>query len=169
MIAQHTIVRDATPEDAISLEQVFRESWRHAYRGIIPHCELEAIIARHDRGFWRRIAKGAAGPLVLEVAGVVAGYASFGPSRARGGGYEGEIFELYLTPTHQGLGFGERLFESARHRLDEMRARGLIVWALSENESACAFYERRGGRPVARGETNLGGKRLEKIAFGWPG
>ena len=69
--------------------------------------------------------------LVLEVSGDVVGYATLGPSRTRGR-FEGEIYELYMAPPHQGLGFGECLFEACRYRLDERRLSGLLVWALAE-------------------------------------
>lgn len=31
--------------------------------------------------------------------------------------YSGEIFEIYLLPEYQGLGFGRRLFNAARQEL----------------------------------------------------
>jgi GNAT superfamily N-acetyltransferase len=104
--------------------------------------------------------------LVLDVGGAVAGYATFGNSRQRGR-YQGEIYELYLDPLYQGLGLGEHLFEGCRHALDMRRLDGLIVWALLGNSSACDFYWRRGGRPVASTFTRIGGERLEKVAFAW--
>ena len=81
---------------------------------------------------------------------IVAGYATVGPARVRGE-YEGEIYELYVTPTYQGLGFGERLFEACRYHLDARQLSGLIVWALADNMAATDFYWRRGGRPVGAG------------------
>lgn len=47
--------------------------------------------------------------LVVEVAGVVAGYATLGLSRARGLPHDGEIYELYLRPEYQGIGLGSLL------------------------------------------------------------
>ena len=70
---------------------------------------------------------------------------------------KGEIYELYLAPIYQGLGFGERLFETCRFRLDKARLDGLIVWALNENEAAIDFYVRRGGRPRFSSSEHFGG------------
>ena len=77
------------------------------------------------------------------------------------------IYELYLDPVCQGVGFGEHLFEGCRHALDMRKLRGLIVWALLDNTPACDFYWRRGGRPVASTFTKIGGAKLEKVAFTW--
>ena len=110
--------------------------------------------------------RGGEHPLVLEVAGTIAGYATFGAARWKGP-YEGEIFEIYLEPAHQGLGFGEHLFESARQKLDHRRLKGLLVWALADNVGACEFYVRRGGRQIVRTCERFGAVKLEKLGFGW--
>lgn len=104
--------------------------------------------------------------LVLEVAGALVGYATLGTARTRSR-YQGEIYELYLIPTYQGLGFGEYLFEACRSALDAQRLKGLIVWALIDNPVATAFYWRRGGRPFTSAFDRIGGKKLEKAAFVW--
>ena len=92
--------------------------------------------------------------LVLDAAGVVAGYATFG--RSRGSRiYQGEIYELYLAPVYQGIGLGEHLFEACRNRFDDRSLNGLMVWALAENDDAVDFYWRRGGRPVGRSQGTI--------------
>jgi ribosomal protein S18 acetylase RimI-like enzyme len=161
------LVRKGTPADATALGQLFRDSWELAYRGIIPHVHLEALIRRRDASAWRGALNKSDGVLVLDVGSVVAGYASFGRARGRGR-YQGEIYELYVAPIYQGLGFGEHLFEASRHALDLRGLKGLVVWALADNEAACNFYWRRGGRPVARVVDKIGGVKLAKTGFGWP-
>jgi ribosomal protein S18 acetylase RimI-like enzyme len=159
-------VRKGIPRDAEALAGVFRDSWELAYRGIIPHLHLETMIRRRDKSWWASAVKGSEGLLVLEVAGVTAGYVTYGRSRGRSK-LQGEIYELYLAPSHQGLGFGEHLFEAARHALDERRLNGLVVWALKDNTAAADFYRRRGGRPFAKSVDKIGGAKLEKIAYAW--
>jgi ribosomal protein S18 acetylase RimI-like enzyme len=124
------------------------------------------MIKRRGADWWRSTIKSGNGVLVLQVSGIVAGYATLGAARARGM-QEGEIYELYITPTHQGLGFGELLFEACRNQLDTRQLSGLIVWALADNDRAAEFYWRRGGRPVGSGFERFGDKRLKKIAFAW--
>ncbi len=159
-------VRNAKVGDAKALAAVFRESWLGAYLGIIPHPHLENMIRRRNVRAWASSMRAGEPVLVLEFEGNVAGYATLGASRKRGP-YQGEIYELYLSPTYQGLGFGELLFEACRNRLDERRLKGLVVWALSANTAATDFYWRRGGRPFAKTYEAIGGVKLEKIAFGW--
>lgn len=162
-------IRKARVSDAKALADVFKNSWLDAYRGIIPHLHLDSLIRRRGAAWWAETLR--AGDtdtvLVLEVAGKVAGYATLGRARLRGIG-EGEIYELYLDPSHQGLGLGELLFEGCRATLDQRSLNGLVVWALSGNTLATGFYWRRGGRPVARMYDRMGGAKLEKVAYAWP-
>ena len=104
---------------------------------------------------------------VLDFAGKLAGYASFGPGRTRGLG-EGELYELYLRPEYQGVGLGRRLFDTVRADVTRRRMRGLVVWSLADNERACGFYRALGGTERARADERMGGVRLEKAAFIWP-
>jgi ribosomal protein S18 acetylase RimI-like enzyme len=160
-------IRTARPGDAAALADVFRDSWTLAYTGILPSSHLAQLVSKRDVSWWSQAVRGSDPMLVLEVGGVIAGYATMGRSRARTK-YQGEIYELYLAPVYQGLGFGEHLFEACRHRLDDRGYKGLLVWALVDNTQACHFYWRRGGRPIGSVTEVLGQSRLEKIAFGWP-
>lgn len=159
-------VRGGKVADGKALARVFKDSWLQTYRGILPHAHLDDLVKQRNPEWWRQALRSGDSTLVMEMGGVVAGYATLGPTRQRMA-YQGEIYELYLDPVYQGLGFGEHLFEGCRHALDERGLDGLVVWALLENSQACDFYWRRGGRPVASTFTRIGGARLEKVAFAW--
>lgn len=159
-------IRKAKPGDAKALGDVFSATWQQAYRGIIPELHLDNMIRRRSLEWWKSAIRSGDDILVLEVSGHTAGYATLGPARSKGA-YAGEIYELYVAPTHQGLGFGEVLFEACRGMLDQRRMKGLIVWVLAENTMASDFYWRRGGRPVAKSFERIGGTKLEKIALTW--
>ena len=159
-------IRKPKPGDAKALSEVFCASWWQAYRGIIPHLHLENLVRRREADWWRNAIRSGDDMVVIEVSGLTAGYATLGPARTRGA-YAGEIYELYLAPNYQGLGFGEHLFEACRHTLDQRRLKGLIVWVLSDNTKASDFYWRRGGRPIVKTVERIGSAKLEKIAFTW--
>jgi len=164
--SSHISIRAARSADARALADVFKQSWAHTYAGIIPAVHLETMIARRGVDWWKSTLRGGDPVLVLEAEATVHGYATAGAARSRGR-YQGEIYEIYLEPSYQGLGFGEALFESCRQQLDQRSLDGLIVWALSDNTRATDFYWRRGGRPIARAFDRIGSRKLEKIAFAW--
>ena len=159
-------VRPARLADTVLLPEVFAEAWRGAYSGLIPHAQLDAIIRRRDRAWWTASIQSGKGPLVITHENRIIGYATCGVARGRGL-HQGEIYELYISPTYQGLGFGEHLFEASRARLDAKGLRGLVVWALADNEAAQNFYWRRGGRPFKELKEPFGSSYLAKIGFGW--
>ena len=159
-------VRRAGIPDCEELANVFRDSWRHAYTGIIPRLHLEQLIQARGPDWWKKSVKSTGHLLILEASDKIVGYATCGPAR-RNTRHRGEIFELYLTPVYQGIGLGEHLFEACRAQLDVDRLQGLVVWALADNNSACDFYWRRGGRPVAQTKEMFGQSQLLKIGYGW--
>ncbi len=160
-------VRQARPKDAEALAEVYAEAWRGAYRGIIPHLSLERMVARRNLKWWRAALAERRPLLVLDFDGSASGYVTFGRSRSGRSPFQGEIFELYLHPIYQGLGLGEKLFDGVRARLAELRLRGLLVWALADNDAACGFYLRLGGKPIAEGAESFGDVSLRKVAFAW--
>lgn len=161
-------IRQAGGGDAEALAELHQAAWRQAYRGIIPALTLERMIARRGPAWWRHsLTHAPGGILKLTFAETPAGYVSLGPARRVVAGCRGEIYEIYLAPVYQGLGLGARLFRAARAHLAAGGRRGLVVWALAENEPACAFYRALGGHPTARGLERLGERALDKIAYCW--
>lgn len=159
-------VRRARISDSPTLAGIFRDSWRATYRGVIPHNHLENMIRRRGTARWRSSIRAGEMALLMEFDGKYIGYATCGTARSRGA-HKGEIYEIYLLPDYQGVGFGEYLFEACRFRLDERHLKGLLVWALAENAGATNFYWKLGGRPLVSAYERIGGIRLEKIAFAW--
>ena len=142
-------------------------AWQGAYAGIIPHRALTAMINRRGRAWWANAIQRAATVLVIEIGGRIAGYATVGRNRARELPQQGEIYELYLRPEYQGIGLGTRLFAAAREKLAAHGLKGVVVWALEDNENALAFYAGAGGRDVAEGVEVFDQKALRKVAFVW--
>jgi ribosomal protein S18 acetylase RimI-like enzyme len=162
-------IRRALPGDADQIAAVHDAAWREAYRGLIPGRELERLIARRGPDWWRRAVLQGSSLLVLSTHGRLGGYVTYGRNRAPSLEFDGEIFELYLAPEYQGLGFGRRLFLSGR---DDLAANGIdrvLVWSLADNQRAIDFYRRLGGKEIRRASELFAGTRLGRIAFGFEG
>lgn len=157
-------VRRARIADAAGLGAVHSAAWMATYRGIIPHDELEHMVSRRTPAWWRSAIRSRDTVLVLEIGGEIIGYATCGCARLPCD-HDGEIYEIYLKPEYQGLGYGELLFEGCRGALDHKGFKGVIVWVLADNDRAVSFYWARGGRPVSKCSERFGGTRLLKIAY----
>ena len=152
-------VRTARASDAGDLSEVYETAWREAYSGIIPGLTLERMIIRRSAKWWREVMRRRA-ILVLDVDGIVAGYATFAPASGRGHAGAAEIQEIYLRPEYQGIGLGSQLLTAV---LKRVRIRGYgraLVRALADNDRATTFYAHRGGRMIARTDETLGGRTL---------
>jgi len=158
-------IRHAKPDDAPALSRVFDTAWREAYFGIIPGVTLEKMFARRGERWWRSTVTRGRPLVVLDAGQGVVGYASYGRCRDRALSADGEIDELYLMPEYQGVGYGRRLFKAVCNDLRHRGMSRIAVWALAENERACAFYEGMGGRKIARVEERIGGTPLAKVAY----
>jgi GNAT superfamily N-acetyltransferase len=162
-------VRKARPEDAKDIARVYIESWHDTYAAILPTPLLCAMTARGQSARWGAAiaAKGREAVLVADCAshGVI-GMASFGPSRDRGLGFDGEIYTLYVDPAFYGHGTGRALLCGS---FELMRGRGYsscLIWAHAKNP-ARFFYEKMGGRLVAERTARMMGDAVPEAAFGW--
>ena len=132
-------IRPADARDARGIAEVHETAWRNAYAGIIPHKALRTMIARRDNRWWDRAIRRGTSVLVVDMGGLIVGYVTFGLNRARALPQDGEIYEIYLRPEYQGVGFGSRMFAEARAHLSRHGCKGLVVWALEENAGAVEF------------------------------
>ena len=131
-------IRRAKSADAEAVAATHDAAWRTSYRGIIPGPELEKLISRRGPGWWENaIAKGSRVAL-LQFGDRIAGYANYGRNRARSLFYDGEIYELYLCPEFQGLGFGRQVVHGGAARSGAER--------IEEPGDLGALRQRAGGR-----------------------
>ena len=158
-------IRLAEARDAAGLSRTHEASWRGTYAGLIPHKALSRIIERRNPAWWESAIHNQATILVLQYGGEMGGYATLGRNRTRALGVEGEVYELYLRPEFQGIGYGRRLFSAARMLLRSRGLKGTAVWALEDNEGAVRFYGAEGGLDVASGTETFDGVTLRKLAF----
>ena len=160
-------IRLAERRDAEALAAVHEAAWREAYGGLIPHRCLNGMIGRRHGGWWAHAIEGGAAILVVDFGGETVGYATLGRNRTSAFKAGGEVYELYMKPEYQGVGFGKRLFLAARRLLADRRLKGMVVWALADNDRAREFYERLGGMAVADGSECFDGRTLQKVAYVW--
>lgn len=146
-------IRPAQASDAPAIATVHVRSWQAAYRGLIPQDYLDGLdpVARTARSEsalaetdWPR-----RGVLVAEDAGLVIGFAGFGPSRDADLDPRavGEISTIYLLPAAWGQGHGRALMEAALVTLGQAGYAEAALWVLDTNQRARRFYEAGGWQP----------------------
>ena len=150
-------------DDRLAVSRIYEESWKAAYRGIVPQAYLEGI----PSGLWAANLDGEGRwSLVLEAEGTLIGTASIGPSRWPDWPDFGEIVSLYLLPAYMGRGYGRPLLEAAAKTLAQQGFEEALLWVLEENRRARHFYEKAAFRFTGDTmENEIGGKSLRELLY----
>ncbi len=163
-------VRRAKTSDVPTLARIRAESWREAYREILPPSVLAGIdLPRCALRMRQAVVGQQRGKRLLvaeDAGGAVIGYAWCGPQADRRLPFRGEIYELYLLPGRQGQGVGRTLLGSAIWSLVDLGLNPVLVWVLASND-ARHFYESCGGELVARSPIDVDGYETTRLAYGW--
>lgn len=133
------IVREAVKEDRTGIGKVYCESWKAAYRKILPESYLSGLTAENCTP--DLVSKD---DFVLEEEGNIVGICHVQPARDRKDGQWGEIVSIYLLPEKWGFGHGGRLIQKALCKLMQDDFFNICLWVLKDNERARAFYEKHG-------------------------
>jgi ribosomal protein S18 acetylase RimI-like enzyme len=163
-----SVVRPAEIGDADAIARVHVETWRTAYRGLLPEDFLSALDRAGYEQRWARTLKDGAGRVfVAEDGGRVVGFASGGPERAGEDGFAGELYAIYVLQEAQRHGHGRGLVRAVAQAVREMNLSNMIVWVLRDNHRARHFYERLGGAYVRSQPITIGSALLQEVSYGW--
>ena len=157
-------IRAIRPEDSrLAVSRIYEESWRWAYRGIVPRQYLDAIPAGHWAAF---LDSPGIFTLVAEDGGELVGTTSFCASRFADYPGMGELVSLYLLPRCAGKGIGKVLMDAAVSALESMGFSRIFLWVLEDNRRARRFYEKAGFR-LGPGILNdeICGKALRELQY----
>jgi L-amino acid N-acyltransferase YncA len=159
-------IRVATVQDAGAIARVHVESWRTTYAGIVPEAYLASLDVGQREASWREWLGLDVDVFVAEVDGEVVGFVGGGAVREPVGGFDAELFAIYLLRETQGRGIGIALLRRLAGSLKERGFGSMVAWVLEDNSSG-EFYSRSGGVRVASKEMEVGGVMLPVVAFGW--
>lgn len=168
-------VRPATAVDGAAIASVKWRVFGTNYRnGVLTDAFLDAREVTPPVSFWT--GRALIPPsrlhrlLVWGRRGTVSGYLDCGPAHpdhdAGGRAKVGEVYELYVDPSAQGLGGGSRLLEAAEAWLGEAGCTRLELDVLATNPSAQAFYRARGWVPTGMvTRVDLGAVAFDEVRY----
>jgi ribosomal protein S18 acetylase RimI-like enzyme len=139
-------IRRARREDAESIARVHVETWRTAYRDLLPPAVIESLSIEDRRQRWLTLMSQPAQDLLVAVRfGAVAGFCSLIRSRdADATDGTGEIAALYVASEHWRTGAGRQLLLASHESARQRGFRELTLWVLRANARARAFYSSAG-------------------------
>ncbi|HEX4571014.1 MAG TPA: GNAT family N-acetyltransferase [Dongiaceae bacterium] len=170
-------IREAELSDAEAIARVRVDGWNRAYGEFIPErLPLSWTWEEQTADWCRELAARNDGKIhlvALEASEILA-FASGGPPlrdnvivQGDTDAYTAQIYSIYVTPGRYGGGIGTRLLGALAARLAAAGHRNLCLWALELNPFR-RFYDKLGGRIVARGEWEVEGVIVYEQAYAWP-
>ncbi|MFZ6844364.1 GNAT family N-acetyltransferase [Undibacterium sp. RuTC16W] len=164
-------LRRATVADAQAIAAVRIESWRTTYRGIMPDAYLDEMKLDDSAAIWTRILT-ADNPAVCVFVAIaddeIIGFASGMLLKEEKQGMHSELTAIYLRPTFQNSGIGQRMLQKVARTLQAMGASNMLVWVLTGNKAARQFYENFGGQFLVEQDFIWDELELQEVAYGWP-
>ncbi len=150
-------------DDRYAISRIYEESWKYAYKDIIPKSYLDSI----PKGRWAdAIEKPGMHSLIMLKGDEIIGTSSYCKSRLSDMEGCGEIVSIYLLPEYIGIGCGRELFKATIDELKKLGFNDIFLWVLEENHRARQFYEKTGftlsGKYL---EDNIGGKDLIEVQY----
>lgn len=166
-------IRPARPDDASGIANVHLNSWREAYRGLLPEDFLESLPLTFQRrlNWWRKSIEAPENGLRIWIAenekhGIV-GFAAV--EAARDSLFEGsdELAAIYLLKHYHRTRTGFSLLREGLRGLREAGYQRAYCWVLKGNPTL-SFYQRTGARVT--GDTKIdkmGTLQLHELACVW--
>lgn len=150
-------------DDKYEVSNVYEQSWKCAYKYIIPQPYLDGISVGH----WvEYLCQGKSHNLVVVENDTIIGTSSFSKSRFAKYKNYGEIISIYFLPEYIAKGYGKLLLDRTIKELKKLGYMRILLWVLEDNHKARRFYEKY--RFVLSGEemlVNIGGKDLKEIMY----
>ncbi len=140
-------IRKAVPDDALGIAKAHVDSWRSAYRGVVPDDRLARMdYARGAERFRQSIAQEKELMYVAEDAIGIVGFFALGPCRDSGidSTATAEVYALYLAPEHWRKGVGRMMTREAERILGDHGYSRLVLWVFEGNTRGRLFYEAMG-------------------------
>ncbi|WP_102398756.1 GNAT family N-acetyltransferase [Haloimpatiens massiliensis] len=139
-------VRYADVDDAKILGQIHSESWKVAYKGVVPDEVLNNITAeKRQKYFEKALTEGWEEDAIIFKDDKAVGLICIGKCRDEDKEeFWGEIWGIYLLPEYWNMGIGFELINWGLNELKRRNYKKIALWVLEGNLNARNFYEKMG-------------------------
>jgi GNAT superfamily N-acetyltransferase len=149
----HVVFRSATANDCKSIASLHTESWRNAYRGILPDAYLDGAIVEDRVRLWQGRFLSPHGDrryiVLAEAERTLVGFACVLLDEEPQWG--ACLDNLHVLPRCKRRGLGKQLFHKAAQWVKSKESEWPIhLWVFEDNIAARRFYDALGGELVER-------------------
>lgn len=164
-------IRKATFDDAAEIANVHINSWREAYKGLLPNDFLEErpLAYKNRYELWKKVTTNADQATFVAVSenhGVV-GFVNGSHGRNEDLKDHAEVWCIYLLKKYHGQKIGFNLLKTFFDTHFELGYKKGYLWVLSNNPTI-SFYEKTGGKFNGRtAEDEIGGQIVLESCYVW--
>lgn len=139
-------IRYADINDSKVLGYIHSQSWKIAYKRIIPDLILDNISAEdREQYFYKTLSEKLEKDVLILKNNNPVGFMTLGKCRDEDCDSDwGEIWGIYLLPTYWNQGLGTELIKWGINELKNRSFKKISLWVLEENINARKFYEKLG-------------------------
>ncbi|MCD4819002.1 MAG: GNAT family N-acetyltransferase [Candidatus Cloacimonetes bacterium] len=165
-------IRRALLLDSEQIAQVHVNCWKTSYRNIVPDEFLDKKLSwERSKKNWENTLNNFPDSIFLvaeDDCGKIVGFCAGGKNRdmAKNPQFIGELMGIYILEKYQKKGLGTQLVEKFVNELQIMNIQNMIIWALKKSKYK-KFYEKLGGHYVDEKNIEIGGKKLNVVAYGF--
>lgn len=163
------LIRPAIIDDATAISVVHIDTWKTAYRGMVPDYIIDGLDYVKNNERWRQtLSQGEDKRTFVAISddGKIVGFATAGPNRNSQYKFDGELYAIYILKNYQGQGFGRGLVNMVANWLHSKGYQSMMLWVLKDNP-AKYFYEAMGGKFITIEKVEIGNSFLDELSYGW--
>lgn len=137
--------RIASIKDATSMSTIHANSWKKAYKDLLPDEYLKRIkVSRWVDMITNGLEDDTMKAWVATIEDKIIACICLGDSRYKGYEKQLELISIYVLPEYWNLGVGSLLIDGAFTYAANNKYLEIGLWVLDGNKSAIRFYEKRG-------------------------
>jgi len=139
-------IRYANVSDSKILGYIHSQSWKNAYKKIIPDLILDNMNAeKREKYFYKVLSEKLEEDVLIFKQNDPVGFMTLGKCRDTDSDSSwGEIWGIYLLPIYWNKGIGTELINWGINELNNREFEKISLWVLEENIIARKFYEKIG-------------------------
>ena len=155
-------IRDAVPGDEKVLAFIQTQSWKAAFRDIIPADTLGRLTdcQKAEEMYTRVLGKPEIRVALESVDGRSHGITAWSKNRFDLGDDTAELICIHSLPEGWGRGFGSAMLERTLGEMARAGFNRVILWVFAENSRARRFYEKHGFSPTGKTQTAYGAEEV---------
>lgn len=164
------VIRRATPADAAGVALVRVQSWRAAYKGLVPQEYLDGMKVEESTAQWERVLavkSDAICTVVAEHNGEIVGFASGNTLAEPKVGFDAELTAFYVLPPFQRQGLAKRMIMEVGTALQQAGATGMVAWVLAENRVGRDCCLALGAEQQTEQTFAWDEFELKEVSYGW--